>query len=303
MESNSQAISFSLSGEDSNENMVLLTPSSSFASDSDSDSDSSSCAKGSQPVSSLGKVQQSTVDTHNFDSNVRISSRSNVMLSSSSRLSELSTCRGQISSSGNSKSSSDMRNLSKHRFGSSGTLMKPVGKKKARGNSGIPAIFEETFTKYVSLHRVADEFARNLRMVFDSVEAAIGNVFGVILSTLFPVNPINQSREPMFANQDQCEYSSRPPEALNQEFYDELQPDDLLSPAKVTHAPSSNNKDDWGHFADFEEELADEAITATIFICNSKSFLATLEEGEEEIEDEVRSILYQVAIKHATQLL
>jgi hypothetical protein len=175
--------------------------------------------------------------------------------------------------------------------------MKPV-EKKARGESGIAEFFEETFTIYLSLHQVADEFARNLRMVFDSVEAAIGNVFGMILSTLFPMNSIHQSREQMFSNQDQ--YSSSPPEALDQEFYDELQPDDLLSPAKVTDAPSSNTKDEWGHFADFEEDLADEAIAATVFICRSKSFLTTLEEAEEEIEDEDGSILRQVAINHVT---
>jgi hypothetical protein len=278
MEPNSQTLSFSHCG-DSNDNMVVLTPCSSFA----SDSDSSSCAKGSQPVLSLGKLQQSTVDLRNFDSKVMISSKSNVMLSSSSRLSELSTSRGQISSRGNSKSSLDLRNLSNHKFGSSDPLMKPV-EKKARGESGIAEFFEETFTIYLSLHQVADEFARNLRMVFDSVEAAIGNVFGVILSTLFPMNDIHQSRQLALANQDQ--YSPNPPDALNRDFYDELQPDDLLSPAKVMDAPSSNTKDEWGHFADFQEDLADEAIAVTILKCKSKSFLPTLEEAEEETEDE-----------------
>ena len=296
MEPNSPTLSSSHCGKDSNENMVLLTPSSSF------DSDSSSCAKGSHPVSSLGKLQRSTVDLLNFDSSVMITSRSNVMRSSSSRLSKLPTCRGQVSPSGHSKLSSDMRSLSNHRFGSSDTLMKSV-EKKARVDSGIPAFFEEIFNRYLSLHRVADEFARNLRMVFDSVEAAIGNVFGMILSNLFPMNSIHQSRELMFANQDQYAYSSTPPEDANHEFYDELQPDDLLSPAKVTDAPSSNTKDEWGHFADFEEDLADEAIATTNFIWKSKSLLETLEEAEEEIEDEDGSILCQVAINHATQQL
>jgi hypothetical protein len=279
MEPNSQTLSSSHCGEYSDENMVLLTPCSSFA----SDSDSSSCAKGPSPVSSLGKLQRSTVDLRNVDSKVMISSRSNLILSSSSRLSELSNFRGRNSSSGSSKSSSEMRNLSNHRFGSSDTLMKPV-EKKARGESGSAGFFEETFIRYLSLHRVADEFARNLRMIFDSVEAAIGNVFGVILSTLFPMNDIHQSRQPALANQDQ--YSPNPPDALNRDFYDELQPDDLLSPAKVMDAPSSNTKDEWGHFADFQEDLADEAIAVTILKCKSKSFLPTLEEAEEETEDE-----------------
>lgn len=332
------------SSSSSNEEKMVepleLTPCLSFESDSDSDS-SSCCAKGSPPVSSsaLGKLQRSTLDLSNLDSNggtmsSSSSSRSSnhpplTMLlssSSSSRLSELSTCcRGRISSNnnaataGNSKpSAEDMKNLSNHsRFGSSdsmssSTLMMMMMKKKKKpvedeknkkertsreGESGIAAFFEGTFTSCrLSLHRAADEFERNLRIVFASVEAALRNVFGMILSTLFPINnSIHQlvlllSREPTFAKNQDCQDSSSlpPDEALIQQefYYDELQPDDLLSPTKVTDAPSSNTKDEWGHFADFQEDLADEATTATAFICKSESFLTTLEEAEEDIEDE-----------------
>lgn len=61
--------------------------------------------------------------------------------------------------------------------------------------------------------------------------------------------------------------------------------DEPLTPLNVAPEPNANLKDDWGHFAYFQEELADESSFIPSTCAQSKTTLGTLDEGEEEDDE------------------
>ena len=103
----------------------------------------------------------------------------------------------------------------------------------------------------------------------------VGNVVGFLLNSIF-ANNAKTSWEHL-APEDLIHLNGRT------ESFDEPPPDPPLSPARVTRAASSNSIDEWGHFADFQDELADEKS----FIPSCVPTKASLERLDEDDDFDV----------------
>jgi hypothetical protein len=126
----------------------------------------------------------------------------------------------------------------------------------------------------------------SMKTFFDEVNHHIGSIYMFLLSTIF-ASKVMETAE----CQKQCSSSEQKtsPVKVTQLIDDEPEPDELLSPSKVTPAPSADCKDDWGHFAYFQDELADESCLIPSCSTQSKSTLGTLDESEEEDDEEGES--------------
>jgi hypothetical protein len=154
-------------------------------------------------------------------------------------------------------------------------------KQLEEGTRGLATFLDDCFLCCVVLLRVIVALERSLREVVDQILFNLESFFSNVLSNVFAYGSIASP------NSKKSTSTIWSPSAILQAMLDEdLEDDEPLSPSKVTPASSSNTADEWGHFTDFQEELADESIVTSTFTSNTESGLGTLEETEEEDEPE-----------------
>jgi hypothetical protein len=136
----------------------------------------------------------------------------------------------------------------------------------------VDGIFEDILLKYASVLYAISSVDSRVRTFVEEANHHIGNIFSSVLSAVLSspsVEPVSHTGK------------------VQEEMDDESETVEMLSPVKVTPAPSANCKDEWGHFADFQEALADESTFLPSFVApNAKVSLGTLDESEEEDEEE-----------------
>jgi hypothetical protein len=142
---------------------------------------------------------------------------------------------------------------------------------------------DESCSESISLSHVLASFEERMKTFFDEVNHHIGTIYMFLLSSIFASKVLETAECPK-----QCSSSEQktPPIKVAQLIDDEPEPEELLSPSKVTPAPYANSKDDWGHFAYFQDELADESCLIPSCSTQSKPTLGTLDESEEEDDEE-----------------
>jgi hypothetical protein len=140
---------------------------------------------------------------------------------------------------------------------------------------GIDGLVGDALLPLMSILHVVILVESNIRTFIDEANHHVGSVFGFLLSTILPSN----STPPIIEN-----HVKSLSEKVQQAMDDEPEPDELLTPARVTPAVSADSKDEWGHFADFQEELADENVFLPS--CKPNLALGTLDESEEEEDDD-----------------
>lgn len=121
-----------------------------------------------------------------------------------------------------------------------------------------------------------------IRGLISEARHHVSNVFGFLFHTIFPSNSDASMiwDDPCIPGSSRKTYSPDSRERLN-----EPPPDPLLSPARVTAAANSNPRDEWGHFADFQDEIADERSFIPSY-APLHSSLETLEESDGDEDDE-----------------
>jgi hypothetical protein len=134
---------------------------------------------------------------------------------------------------------------------------------------GVDGILEDILLSYASVLYAISSVESHVRTFVEEANHHIGNIFSLVLSAVLSspcaiVEPAHQ-----------------------EEMDDESETVEIFSPVKVTPTPSANSKDEWGHFADFQEALADESTFLPRFAApKSKTSLDTLDESEEEDDEE-----------------
>jgi hypothetical protein len=116
-----------------------------------------------------------------------------------------------------------------------------------------------------------------IRRLINDARHHVKNVFGFFLNAIFHTNEHTELDDACLSGRQRCNDS--------RERLDEPPPDPPLSPARVTEAPNANPRDEWGHFADFQDEIVDEQSFIPSFSCIQKS-LETLEESDGDENDE-----------------
>jgi hypothetical protein len=137
---------------------------------------------------------------------------------------------------------------------------------------GVDGILEDIVLTYASVLYAISSVESHLRTFVEEANHHIGNIFSLVLSAALS----STSVEP-----------TSPTDIVEEEMDDESETVEIFSPVKVTPAPSANSKDEWGHFADFQEALADESTFLPSFAApKNKVSLETLDESVEEDEEE-----------------
>ena len=118
----------------------------------------------------------------------------------------------------------------------------------------------------------------NFQRFFDSVTRCIGDILMFLLTAIFTskaIETLGTIEIYPSTSENYCQGSQ--PELEGSES-DEHQ----LSQTIITETSSSNLKDEWGHFAHFQEEFADEFTSISWRASMSSQMLGTLDESEEE---------------------
>jgi hypothetical protein len=222
-------------------------------------SDESSCAKSSPPTSSAG-LRRSTIDLRQLDSNGILPQHKMKRYLSASlhSLESMSQMPPRVSS-----------------------VTTPV-KNPSVNNTG--QLHNESCSESISLSQhVLASFEERMKTFVDEVNHHIGTIYVFLLSTIFASKVLETAECPK-----QCSSSEQKtyPIKVAQLIDDEPEPEELLSPSKVTPAPCADSKDDWGHFAYFQDELTDESCLIPSCSTQSKPTLGTLDESEEEDDEE-----------------
>lgn len=180
---------------------------------------------------------------------------------SSSRLRRSTVDLSQI------KSSTGIRSLQGSQQSQDAALKSSEGDRvMVSGGNHIEDFVEDTVFHYISLIQTVVLVETGLRTLVDEAKHHVGFFFGFLLNSFFA----NNSRA---LGEDIAVQGV-------QEDFEEPPPDPPLSPARVTKTSNSESKDEWGHFADFQEELADDK--SFIPSCLPKtSSLETLDEDED----------------------
>ena len=117
-----------------------------------------------------------------------------------------------------------------------------------------------------------------IRGLINEARHHVQNVFGFLMKAIFPPKQDSELlNDPCLS----CKRSNDSHERL-----DEPPPDPPLSPARVTPAPNANPKDEWGHFADFQEDALDEQSFIPSSYLSVQKSLETLEESDGDESDE-----------------
>jgi hypothetical protein len=136
---------------------------------------------------------------------------------------------------------------------------------------GVDGILEDLLLSYASVLYVISSVESHVRTFVEEANHHIGNIFSLVLSAVLTSPSSSSVVEPV----------------VQEEMDDESETVEIFSPVKVTPTLSANSKDEWGHFADFQEALADESTFLPSFAPKAKVYpLGTLDESEEEDEDE-----------------
>lgn len=130
---------------------------------------------------------------------------------------------------------------------------------------------EDAAMRYIAFLKAIVIVESGIRGILDEARQHVQNVFGFLFNTIFA------------ANSNGCTEMDDPCLPDSRDILDEPPPDPLLSPARVTPV-NANPRDEWGHFADFQEELVDDK-TFLPSLLSTQSSLATLEEDDSD-EDE-----------------
>lgn len=162
---------------------------------------------------------------------------------------------------------------------------KQAEKKKTRAvsqESTVDCFVNESIFHYVSVLQTLALVEASLRLFLGEAQHHVGNVLGFLLNSII----LNNSRASgeILAGSDSW--------TNNNDYYtedDDVPTDPPFSPARVTAAPILDPKDEWGHFADFQEEPIDETFLVKPRF-PALSSLTTLDEQEDcEGEDEAFS--------------
>lgn len=138
----------------------------------------------------------------------------------------------------------------------------------ASAGQGIEGFVEDTFLNYVSVIHTIFSIENSLRTLIDEAQHHVGNIFGFLLNSLFANNSSARGIDVALRQAPASDQWEEPP------------PDPPLSPAQTTPTPTSNSKDEWGHFADFKDELANESSFLPSCAPERRSSLETLSEDD-----------------------
>ena len=138
-------------------------------------------------------------------------------------------------------------------------------------------------------------FDPKLRAFLGMIFVGVANVLLILAMTIFPVHTLaDLTSSSTSSTTDRSLYGSASSSSgeqtsritSNRSSSSSLSQEELLlSPTRVTLLePATQNETDWDHFADFQEDLADETAPRASFYLKSQSTLDTLEETEEEEE-------------------
>lgn len=134
------------------------------------------------------------------------------------------------------------------------------------GNQHVEDFVEDTVFHLISLVRTIVLVEAGMRTIIGEAQHHVGKVLGFLFKSIFGI-PTNDA--PLHSRH-----------GAEGEDFDDPPPDPPLSPARVTITPNSDSKDEWGHFADFQEELADDKSFLPSCIPKTSS-LETLEEDDD----------------------
>ena len=204
--------------------------------------------------------------------------------SSSSSIGRMSECvGGQISSKDLSHKKTSLMTNS---HGESLNLNLRSRDQENTAKGGLERFFDDVFKQIISLLRVFIDFDRILQILLDDVQSRFDNILFLAFSALLPAKKANNGKANPIAITSS--FRRKIPSSLLDRMQDENdieEHDELLSPTRVTLASSFDTKDEWGHFAHFQEDFADEDLVASPFALQPKVNLCTLEETEEEADE------------------
>lgn len=218
---------------------TLVSPDSSFSS-------TSSCCLETVPKSSPPRLRRSTLDLSHL--------KSSGILLSLQRQDSVTT-------------DVDDENLRK---GTTGTTLSSTNTSHGEERSLAKST---TIVHYFFVLQTILLVETSIRIILGEAQNHLGNVFGFLLNSIIANNSKLRS-EDLAPTADARRMEE-------EQYYDvpSLEPPLLTTSIRVTSTPTCNSsKDEWGHFADFQDELADE----TSFIPSSQftkaASLETLEE-------------------------
>lgn len=139
--------------------------------------------------------------------------------------------------------------------------------------NNVNGSIENAILQYMSLLHSIVLVKAGIRMLLDEAKHYVGNVVGFLLDSIFAKN-VNGLYEDLVP--EDILHSNTTPHVQS----DDQTPDPPLSPARLTRATSTDSKDEWGHFADFQEELADKQSFIPSYV-RKRSSLETLDEDSD----------------------
>ncbi len=154
------------------------------------------------------------------------------------------------------------------------------GKSLCSKASDDASVVNEATFHYISVLRTIAQVENSIRLIFGEAQNRVANVFGNIWYSIIAYNSNGHNRV----------LTTQPDSVLkNNDVYDESLSDPPLSPSGVTLAPSVSSKDEWGHFADFQEELADEKCFIPSHLPKAQSLPTLTEHDGCDGDDEAMS--------------
>lgn len=159
---------------------------------------------------------------------------------------------------------------------SSSTAAEPLTKEEHTGVGGLESIIEDVFLGYMSILFLVINMERQVRSLFREIHCIVGYVWETIRANAFQFEeplersrasrssglfPANDSIPRSLSALDQMVLNQQQRATTSEEQRDDLSSSnqELLTPMKLADTSSHSSKDEWGHFADFQDELADEA--------------------------------------------
>jgi hypothetical protein len=137
---------------------------------------------------------------------------------------------------------------------------------------------DATAMRYLAVLQAIVIAESGIRGLINEARKHVHNIFGFLMKAIFP------PKEESELLNDPCLSGKRSNDS--RERLDEPPPDPPLSPARVTPAPNANLKDEWGHFADFQDDAADEQSFIPSSYLSVQKSLETLEESDGDESDE-----------------
>ena len=153
-------------------------------------------------------------------------------------------------------------------------------KKREAPKESTVSLVNESMFHYVSVLQTLALVEASIRLFLGEAHHHVGNVLGFLLNSII-INNSHASGEILAGDHSWTNNFT--------EDDDDVPSDPPFSPAKVTAAPTADPKDEWGHFADFQEEPVEDAFLVKPRF-PALSALSTLDEQDDcEGDDEAFS--------------